>query len=87
MSRPFDPQTFVGPSLEPPEPPLCTWCEGDTNLIVTQVETGMGTIQLPIQTDHPVLVACPRCIDNPGVEPALDPRDDPALDDKIKERQ
>ena len=75
--------TTSGPSLEPPEPPPeCLHCEGNCQVLVKEyIDTSAvvhhGTWWLD----------CPHCKDNPGVEPALDPRDDPALDDRVKERR
>lgn len=85
-SKPFDPQTFVGPSLEPPEPPpACTWCDGECLVDVAAVY-GVDGNRFEVDYGHGEQIKCPHC-GTSGTEPELDPRDDPLLDDRIKERR
>lgn len=82
--------TTTGPRLEPPEPPFdCIWCDGSQVVYVTEVKTNVGDIRregFPLPYRFYASTKCPRC-DGTGNEPPLDPRDEPALDDRIKERR
>ena len=53
---------------QPPDPVLCTWCDGEGVLDVAAVVDCQGVVH-----DHPkgylVQVTCPRC-DGDGEEPA-----------------
>ena len=76
---------FPQPPIEPPdEPPGCTWCEGQCELLIHSVLDVAGQVQsvwsLPNATSIQVRteVDCPRC-DGTGAEPPPDPLDDPRI--------
>ena len=74
-----------GLSLEPPESPLCVECDGSGNAYCTvYVDWKDGVSH--VVPDGGFMITCPRC-DGDGAEPEPDPRDDPALDDRVKERR
>ena len=75
------------PSVDPPEPVLCLWCDGLCTVEVHAITDIDGVVhEVSHYNQEWSLVTCPRCRGE-GEEPELDPYDDPALDDKIKERR
>lgn len=71
MNRPF-----VGPNLEPPEPPPeCLWCDGEGDVQVLTILDAGGREH--IITERPFMT-CMRC-NGDGCEPEPDPYDDPRI--------
>ncbi len=62
--------------VDPPDVPLCSWCDGAETVEVVSVRAANGAVWvLPMQTG--IDVPCPHCWRDPGVEPQPDPADDP----------
>jgi hypothetical protein len=76
-------QTFPQPPVDPPEMPLCSWCDGTTKVWVHSIINASTDEPVIITLDSPgrladYEIACPRC-DGTGEEPKPDPLDDPRI--------
>ena len=71
---------FPQPPIDPPEVPVCLWCDGQGELLVHAVLDVSGQVQLVWSqlNSTSTLVDCPRC-SGTGAEPAPDPLDDPRI--------
>ncbi len=71
---------FPQPPIDPPQYPLCRWCDGSTEVAVDAIIDVNGKPQdITDYTRHQeIVVKCPRC-DATGLEPGQSEDDNPNI--------